>query len=99
MSWIPGGGSINDSWYDHTNADNRWVLIRVSNPQYQRRVDTDTTSNMSSDTNFFETSDSDTGSDMRMSENLGHGFGLGKLSDTRFRPSVLSIGINDFCCC
>ena len=50
-----------------------------------------------SHTNFFETSDtgkgmtsdSDLGSDMRMSENLGHEFGLGQLSNTRVRPSLV----------
>ena len=47
-------------------------------------------SDTDSDTVKGMTSDSDTGSDTRMSANLGHGFGLGQLSDTRVRP-LLSI--------
>ena len=35
------------------------------------------------------TSDTDLGSDMDTSENLGHGFGLGQLSDTRVRPTLI----------
>ncbi len=46
-------------------------------------------SDTDSDTKKDMTSDSDTGSDMRMSGNLGHGFGLGQLSDTRVRPSLI----------
>jgi len=35
------------------------------------------------------TSDTDTTSDMGMSENPGHGLGHGHISDTRVRPSLV----------
>ena len=42
------------------------------------------------------TSDTDLGSDMDTSENLGHGFGLGQLSDTRVRPTLIWMLVKKF---
>ena len=58
-----------------------------------RRPDTDTiffwTSDAGTDLDKVMTSDTDMGSDKGMFENLGHGFELGKLSDTHVRPTPL----------
>ena len=57
----------------------------VSDTRFFWTLDTD--SDM--DSGKVMTSDTDLGSDMDTSENLGHGFGLGQLSDTRVRPTLI----------
>ena len=45
------------------------------------------------DSGKFPTSNTDKGSDMEMSDNLGHGLEHGPLLDTRVRPSLFSKSI------
>ena len=71
--------------------------------EFVSEADSDTrffrSSDADSDTRFLRTSETDMDldkvmtSDTSMSENLGHGLGHGKTSDTRVRSSLPSVGM------
>ena len=70
-----------------TSSDKpKFIYLSYTAPHapHQSWADSDT------DSDKVMTPDTDMGSDKGMSENLGHGFGLGQLSGTRVRPTLMS---------